>query len=743
LKKASPSKYEVLIIIKPTIMNDEQKSIAASQWHLPSEAVTEEQPAGTPAPEITSPKTMPPDTVRKRGFFEAISHNGPHQSKLELLLRSYEEKARDRITDLEIYFEKKIQHLRNRIATSQARIDELKQKITATELYNEKDDAKLQQLLQEKLREENNLTDTQRQITDIRIRLGEAKAGIINKSLDDAESQVKKALNIHNIVYDETRLINRKKYEDEKDYLQQLAKSYQELHDYYKQRYEKVSKYLQVLDVDGISPITTGALTTIGTVSFGAAGFFFSTFAGNAGFGNQDMFYYLLDGVIRTAAGPTNALVKLAVLVSLLAVITLISLGCDALIYRLRRKRDDDIRHKFALGAQMSNKLDLLDYQLSLRSNNWYAFWLQLVPGIFIAGLIIISLSQNYKSSELNKINASSEGLIIGTSIAISLAGLIYLYIIKIVEPRLLKRYEANPTERINWMKANWELVAVVILFIVFSICIILIPYAVAGIAIPVDYQIRYAMLLFLAICLVGSMSFAYGVRNRGLIQTGRYLERVVKGLNSAIAYCSAPEAPDVHHALAPEHGNVLEHVLKQLSFKAAVNIGDGRTRRKRKSTGFFGDLMDALKRSKKNEEESTPEHLSSVTIMEPWEERYFPHIVDELKAKEFEYREKRSKLQSVQDSVTDHKTTRINTLRMQENEVALCGENIKECETQLELVMKERSDRMQQQREENDEIITNLLDGFHLGVLYRENGLGPKSAYFEQPAPVNLIPSK
>jgi NADH:ubiquinone oxidoreductase subunit 3 (subunit A) len=724
-------------------MNDEQKSIAASQWNLPSEDVAEEPlPPLTPPP-VEHPKNMPADTIRKRGFFEAISHNGPHQPKLESLLRHFEEKARDKITGLEIYFEKRIQHLRNRISTSQLRIDELKQKIAETELYNENDDTQLQQLIKDKQLEEDNLNKTQQQITDIRIRLGEAKAGIINKSLDEAEQQVKKALSIHNIVYDETRLINRKKYEDQKDYLQRLAKSYQDLHDYYKQRYEKVNKYLQVLDVDGISPITTGALTTIGTVSFGAAGFFFSTFAGNTGFGNQDMFYYVLDGVIRTATGPTNALVKLAVLLSLIALITVISLLCDALIYKLRRNRDDEILNKLALGAQMSNKLELLEYQLSLRSNNWYAFWLQLVPGIFIAGLIIISLSQNYQSSELSKINASSEGLIIGTSIAISLAGLIYLYITKIVEPRLLKRYEANPTERVNWIKANWELVAVVILFVVFSIGIILIPYGTTSITIPIDHQIRYAMLLFLAICLVGSMSFAYGIRNRGLIQTGRYLERVIKGLTKAIAYCSAPESPDVHHALTPEHGNVLEHVLKQLSFKAAVNMTDGRVRRKRKSAGFFGDLIDALKSSKKKEEESVPENLSSVTIMEPWEERYFPHIVDELKAKEFEYREKRAKLQSVQDSITDHKATRTNMLRMQENEIALCKENIKDCETQLELVVKERADCIRQHREEDDGIITELLDGFHLGVWYKENGLGPKPDHPGQPAPINLITSQ
>jgi hypothetical protein len=702
-------------------MNAKNKSIAASQWSLSPVNIQEEETYSNPLPQTDHPKSLPVDTIKRLGFFEAISHSGPAKSKLENLLESYEQKAREKINTLEEIYEKKVRHLSNRISSSASRIEELKQKLSDSEKYNEADDLQLQKIIEDKLKEEERLAAAQEQITEVRVRLGEAKAGIINKSLDEAEAQVRKALNIQNLVYDETRILNGKKYEDEKDYLTRLAKCYQELHDYYKNRYDKVNSYLHVLDVDGISPKTTSVLTTIGTVSFGAAGFFFSTFAGNTGFGNQDMLYYVLDGLITTAQQPANGFAKVGVLFGIIALITLISLGCNFLISRLKNK-DEEIFTKLSLGGNASAKLELLEYQANLKSNNWYAFWLQLLPGVFIAGLLILCLSINYRSTQLIYINASSEGLIIGTSIAISLAGLIYLYITKIVEPRLLKRHEANPNESINWIKANWEIVTILILFVVFSIFIILIP---TGIAASTDLQVRYALLLFLAICLVGSMSFAYGMRNRGLIQTGRYLEKVIKWLNKAIAYCSAPETPQVHNTLAAEHGNILEHVLKQLSFKAAVNLSDGRVRRKRKSPGLFGELMDVLKLSKESEETSASEHISYVTIMEPWEERYFPHIVDELKAKEFEYREKRVRLQLALDHITDYKSARTNMLRLQENEIALCRETIKECETLIESALQERADCIQQARADHEETITNLLDGFDLGVWYKNNGLG------------------
>lgn len=724
-------------------MNDEQKSIAASQWNIPATVEIKEEPppqSSAAAPEAEPPqiKSTGTNTFRQRGFFEAISCNGSYQQKLENLLHSYEAQARNKIEQLQEYFDEKIKNLKNRKSLAQANIEELKLKIAAAEKYNEKEDPQLQQLLDEKVKQEEELAQIRKQISDLRVRLGEAKAGIINKSLDEAEIQVRKALGIQNLVYEQTRSANRNKYEDEKDYLQRLSKSYQELLVYYTERYQRVNRYLKILDVDGISPVTATTLTTIGTISFGAAGFFFSTFAGNAGFGNQDMLYYILDGLIRTARQPFSGTAKLLMLFSVVAAITLISWLCDFLIRRLNRKHDDEILSKLSLGTRASNKIDLLEYQLSLKSNNWYAFWLQIIPGLFIAGMIILSLSLNYKSSELNKINASSEGLIIGTSIAISLAGLIYLYITKIVEPRLLKRYDAHPGERINWIKANSELVAVLVIFVMFSICVIMIPL---GTKMSTDYQVRYALLLFIAICLVGSMSFAYGIRNKGLLQTSRYLERVIKWLNRVISYCSSPEAPEINYKLAPEHSNILEHVLKQLSWKAAVNTGDGRVQRKPKAAGFFGPLMDALKRSKKEEERTAPEN--STAIIEPWEARYFPHIVEELKAKEFECRVRLTSVQYAQDNITAYKSQRTNLVHMQVNEIDSSRNTIKQYETEIETLLETRIEQIQKANHEKDSMIADLQDGFYLGMLYKENGVAPKIDMAIYQTPVGLISSQ
>ncbi|MGB8193092.1 MAG: hypothetical protein WCF67_14285 [Chitinophagaceae bacterium] len=743
-------------------MNDEVRS-AADQLGIspgnnePKPAPSEDTASGTDTRE-TTPDNKPradaeekplPDSMKRRGFFEAVRQTQCPQAQLAVLLKEYEQQARDKIMEADELAAKRIEHLHARIEAARKKIEELQQKVIAAEQYREADDPELQQLIKEKEKQELEVSQLLQRVTKVRIRLGEAKAGIITQSLDEAEMQVSKALDIQRKIYDETRQMNQKKFDDEKDHLARLSVYFSELYDYYSKRYHKVHKYLGVLDVDGISPVTSQVLTTIGTIAFGAAGFFFSTFAGYAGFGNQDILSFILGGLIESAKQPATGFVKIAVLLGLIGLITLVSVCCNWLINRLKKKSEEEILSEVMFSGQIEKKLEQMEYQASIKSNNWYAFWLQLIPGVLIAGLVLLALSQSATKNDINNINASSEGLIVGSAIAISLAGLIYLYIIKVVEPRLLRRYDAEAGVPVNWLRSNWELVAILVSFVVLSLCIVAIPYKVgAKNLIPLDQQTRYAILLFTGICLVGSMSFAYSVRNRGLIETNRYLERVMRWLNNAIAYCSAPEVPDVHNRVKDEHGNIIRHVLTQLAFKATINTPEAVVKKRRyREKSFFERMVEKLKNATREEQvETTP--VKAITLMEPWEKNYFPHIVDELKAAEFEYSEGQRKLLKAEDNISDHKTAKQTERRLYETELELSRKNIAAHQTEIETVIRERSEWRQKARNAYDRILTDLMDGFHLGIWYRENGMGPKPGYFEscfpdKPVPANLFSSQ
>jgi hypothetical protein len=735
---------------------------AASQWNIPSSqqdnSVTDSftdnmsegdnlsnSDAGSPAE-----RTIP-DTMKRRGFFEAIRQTNCTQTHLVQFLKEHEQQAKEKLQDIDRLAEKRIEHLEERIRQCKSRIIECKEKLNLLTQYREADDPDFQQMVTEKQREEAHLILLQQKLTDVRIRLGRAKAGIVSQSLEEAEAQIRSALNIQHVIYDESRILNEKKFRDEKDHFAHLSKCYQELYNEYEKRYQKVNKYLTVLDVDGMSPITSKVLANIGTISFGAAGFFFSTFAGYAGFGNQDMLYFIFGGLIKTAGSPMHWLVKIAVLLGLIALVTIVSFACNVLITWFKNNSDEEILSEVALSAQVSKKFKQLEYQASIKSNNIYAFWLQLIPAILVIGLLLLSLSQSATANNINAINSSSEGLIVGTSIAISLAGLIYFYIIKIVEPRLLKRYYAEPGRRVNWALSNWELIIILIAFIGFSFYILTVPYrprARTGV-ISIDEQTRYAILLFMAICLLGSISFAYGVRYRGLIATNRYLEKVMRWLNSVVAYCSTPEAPDVHNKVSEEHGNIIQHVLRQLSFKTVINpASPPNLKKKGRGRNFFKALTELMKKSKEEETPIVPEPVKVITVMEPWEERYFPHLVDELKAVEFAYSERRRTIQAIDNNILEYRRSKDTELSVCESEITQCRNDIMSYETKIEEELKEKAERCQKARNAYNKTVTDLLDGYHLGMWYRENGMGPTAGYFipavpDKPTPIDLISSQ
>ncbi len=740
---------------------------AQSQWQ--GMGVFNNQPtADTPPADLTALPEFPgeanteatgevkqstsPDTMRRRGFFEAIKDPITSHQHLTSLLKEYELQTASKINAVDDVAEKRLIHLNRRIADCHKRIMEIGDKISEAQQYQEENDPKLQAMLSEKSTEEEKLCKLQGKLTETRIELGNAKSSIMQKSLEEANMQVQTALNIQKNIYSETRELNRMRFEDEKNNLTHLSDAYGKLYICYEKRYQKVNRYLAVLDVDGISPVTTQVLATIGSISFGAAGFFFSTFAGNAGFGNKDILYFLFSGIIDTAKQPASTFYKIGILLGLIVLVTSVTFLCNYLLNRLKKKSEEEIQSEVMLGAETEKKLEQIQYYANIKANNLYGFWLQLIPGIFIAGLVLLGIAGSSDTISINEINASSEGLIVGTSIAMSFAGLIYLYIIKIVEPRLVKRYDSDPSVQINWIKSNWELVAILIAFIVFSICVILIPYDPAPNSkniIPLSQQTRYAVLLFIAICLVGSISFAYSVRSRGLIETSRFLEKVMRRLNSAIARCSSAEAPEIHNKVAKEHSNIIQHVLRQLSVRTNINSNEEEGKqKKKKERGFFEGLMDFIKHTEKNEQPVIPEPILNITLMQPWEERWFPDIVDKLKAVDFEYRIQKARVIKLEEMIADHRNDKAGMITALTQEIESCRSGISNYESQVEKTIIERSERTQRIKNVYNKTIVDLLDGFHLGIWYRENSIGPGSGYFKPPssdplAPINFLSSQ
>ncbi|WP_315823897.1 hypothetical protein [Paraflavitalea speifideaquila] len=108
------------------------------------------------------------------------------------LLEEFKQEAIVRIKEVTDASDAHINYLNEQIGIGKSRIDELKEKLKLADLYKEEEDEVLKKLIAEKDSQEKELSALRDRLTDVRIKLGEAKAGIIDRSLADAEAQVKK-----------------------------------------------------------------------------------------------------------------------------------------------------------------------------------------------------------------------------------------------------------------------------------------------------------------------------------------------------------------------------------------------------------------------------------------------------------------------------------------------------------------------------------------------------------------------
>lgn len=697
----------------------------------------------------TSPAVV--DTARRRGFFEAIRNGHSPAQRIQELLAEYEQLAKEKLVAAEKTFAKRQEHLNIRISLGRQRLYEISAKLGEAENYNEWDDQTLKMLKTEQEIEEVRLIACRNEILALRKNLSAEKKNIISTSLKDAETQLNAALSIQETFYNRNKELNKVHFEDEKAYLDLLKAQYQELFDHYKERYDRVQKHIIVLDVDGLSPVTSRSLVAIGSVAFGAAGFFFSTFAGNAGFSNKGIISFIIQGIMNMVGDKnTGNLMKVLILLGLILLVSAVAAVCQYLAGFLKNSPDDDIVSTIRYRIRSMGNRWGVNYKVKAEGNNLLAFWLQLTPVVLVVGLLIIAVAKIADANNINALNASSEGLVIGSSLAVAFSGLIYLYVIKIVEPRLVKFYNEDLSAKVNWLRCNWELVTIILVFLLFSIVVAALPYTPGtgdkGNLLSAAYSTRYAILLFIAICLVGGISFAYGIRGRSLALTSRFLERTLIKLGKIVAECSSAEVPQVNNYVSEEHGNMFRNILAQFNFKTSLASEQDKAVKKEDDQGKSKKITwPKFSFMRLAQPALVPEPYQVLVELTPWEKGRYPQFEDELKVLGYSYHLQYQKVQAAAGRVEQHRSDKQNARQEYKDQLDRQQQHLRALETAIEDCLKQQAEKMNRIRNTHNKIIIDLLDGFHLGIWYRENEIGPVNGYFisERPpaqAPVAII---
>jgi hypothetical protein len=697
-------------------------------------------------PESTKTAEKKPDgsatgieVLKKWGFEKAIVETDCPQKKLQEIIDEHRARLDGKIR----IWEEIYQSFRERFTT---KISKEEQIISSWQQENYDYQTNLDLFETQKQQIQKELGEIRNRLYKIREELAIAKKDMVEKWMDEAEKEIQKAVAIQKMVYAETRTINKQRYEDEKSELALRIEQMKKMRLYFQERYDEVHKRLKRIGGEGINPFATYLLICLGTSAAGAAGFFFSVFTYNASFGNQDIFYYLLNGLMESSNTSTlSFLEKTAVLMIGFSIITVVSLGCNYLIQKLKKKDKDSRNEKFRQHFRTKFSYEGTAYFSQLKTGSWYTFWLNILPVLVLSGLIILVLSLNKASTqEVNALNSSNEGLVVGTVMALGLAAAMYLYILKIIEPRLIKRQDDEKGFH-NWIKYNWELAVCIGLFILCTVSALFhyINQSKPGSTGNLTGQSASALaiLLFIAVCFLAAFPIAYGVRLRGMIAIGQRLERNIYGLDDNIATCSGPEIPDVEIDYATKMQELINDLLAIIRHKALLLRGAAGdklipvllAKEGEKSTPWFKNFSFVpFKNIFSNASKESVDSFYDLSKLAEWEKKYFPDHDERMKVIEAEYRDKEKELQEVNRNIDQLKTDALNKKLERDGELEKSYKRIDNWRLCVIDSLKSQTEKTEKIRTIFIEEQSDIMDGFHLGLWYRENQMGPVDNYFK-----------
>lgn len=678
--------------------------------------------------------------LRRWGFQQAIK-NRIIITDADQLIRIYKDKLTTQVSrlntlydDIQSRYEEKIKGLRDEK-------ERLKQDV-------EKDDPTLSDLKKRK----EELTARMKEIIDkilaVRREMRQGKEDMLKKWLKDAKENIDEVTELQKKMHDTAWQISQENYEAEKTTLDQHIDHWKNRRTQYQGRLDEVNTHLKRIGADGMSPTIASLLIGIGSSVAAAAGYFFSAYASAASFGNKDAFFFLLSGFFKVGGlTEINFLTKLAVLIIAITAVGGISYLCFRLLRKFFDKKGSS-EEVFRIQARGRLSKDSYNSNAELKAGSWFSFWLQVAPAVTIVGIVILLLSLNTSTpDEVNRVNSSIEGMLAGTAVALGICGIMCLYVMKVIEPRLLRRQAQEQQGLLNWLRFNWELAVCLLIFFVTTLAIIF--YPLVNEKLPDRFVSAVAIPEFIAVSLLAAFPFAYGVRFRGLFYVSRFLQREIIWLDIHIAEYGTPEIPDVSLDYTKAKG-MLENILAALYRKAVILQGIDADHNL-KTSAIKEEPVISLSRLRKIGKriktlfysDTTSSPVKELTTLETWEREYFPDIEEEIKLLAFEYKECEAELKTVTNHVDKLEATKSSG---KDEQLAKERKIQKDIETILTYKEKASASKLTKLSKIDDLSIkaeTAIMEGFDLGIWYRENRLGPHDSYYTAlsalpPIPIN-----
>lgn len=674
------------------------------------------------------------ESLRRWGFQCAVKNQDTRLATPDNLLQQYQLKRKDEQDRwISIYA-----GIQNRY---RAKIEIAKTEIKELEGKKMLDDPTKADIKRRKAELESEIKECLKKIVEARRAMVTGKQDMLTKCMDEAMTQIDKVNEIRKKAIGETRKENLEQFNDSKKKLEDWMAQLDLKRKGFVQRQEEVTNRMKLINADGASTTTANVLLGVGTSVAAAAGYFFSVFTSTANFSSQDAFFFLLNGLLKAGSNKeAGFFTKAGLLLLFVLIIGLISFGCYKVFRRFFGDKNNRAREYGRFDAYSKVVKDNHGISTEIKSGSWFSFWLQISPLVIIGGITILLLALNETSEEaVASLNSSLEGVLTGTAVALGTGGVMCLYVMKIIEPRLLQRQRGD-NHIINRLKYNWELAVSMLAFIAFSVAIIF--YPINGGKLDKEQTNFIAVSGFMVVSLLSAFPFAYGMRFRGLISVSRFLQREVDKLDEQIALMKIPKEPEQSSYFISVN-TITEAMLLAIADRTAIlstvnrNAAPVTNKKDERNINLFRKLYNVIRNGIQNtisgRNRQPVSAAAKLVQLEDWEQRYFPEVSEEIKLLGAECIERENELREVSNELDKLEAEYSSD---DEETIEQIKKLRKDIETHYTYIEKAEVTKGRLVAEINRFSVKSeaaLLDGFHLGVWYRENQMGPTDDYYEK----------
>lgn len=667
---------------------------------------------------------------KRLGFYCALDTVQNPNAKFLDLLSEQKDFIKERRAGVQLYYFAKEERYNQRIEDTKLKISDEKVKLLGHV-------SELSETILELNQQEQEVSTLEEALSESIVILGKRKETLISDATHAVRNQMKELIENYRKVYEDRYSINERTYQDNRPALEIKVEKFRQLREVSENQWGRIVQIMQGLRLDGVNPFLARWLFVLGLgIATVCGAYFFSIFTLSKGLNDENVTFFLLSSLQNfiehlflpgTSIGGQFAIL-FGCLSALIILITAIAFWCWKLLGKFEpasaAASKADQRISFEANEEVKISLEF-----TTRSGNFYQFWLQVIPIIIITGIVLITVFLGLSNSPstdgdiLKKLDISLTGATIGALLTLMFAGISFLYIIKVVEPRAENRSE-NPNVYLN----NIELFITALIFAVTT-------FSLFGLESGGNHQ----AILFEYVALVLSNGFllGYALRLKGLFSSLGFLERKILMLTNAIRDNSRPRPLNFtskeDQVFRKEYFRLQKELFHLMLLKTQLGNtafgGNNANKTRQKESKWWKAI-----RKKSTDSNSVEDTLiEEIAVLADWEARLFPEnhaVIQEMTGK---LKRARAKRQEISD--------RVNMLK--EGCTPYCDalkDNIRRLEDSLDATKRELEKILFNKARDftalhilSDTIQADIREGFNLGMWFRsEVGPGdPPNGYY------------